>query len=180
MKFNVKILLGLLLFSIVLSSCNNDQVTYAEQLKAEKELIADYISRNNIEVVTTMPTVYPWPDNVYYKSSTGMYIRITALGDSAAGEIASGDFIIARYIQYTLDTTPDSISNWNTIDYPYPTTFTYLNTAQVCAAWHEAVGYMKYMDAEAKLIVPSKLNFSSYADDVIPLGFDLKIKFQKD
>ncbi|HPC26966.1 MAG TPA: hypothetical protein PK410_05510, partial [Paludibacteraceae bacterium] len=73
----------------------------------------------------------------------------------------------------------DTISNWNTIDYPHPFTFNYLDYSQACQAFHEAVSYMKRNDSEAKIIVPSKIGFSEYMNSVTPLGYDLKIKIQK-
>jgi hypothetical protein len=186
MKSNIKVLLGLLVFLFTAYSCSND-VTYAEQLKAEKELIKDYISRNDIQVVTKMPTTFPWPDNVYYKSSTGLYFRLVSQGDSLFDgdtiRVESGDLVVARYIQYTLETTPDTIFAWNTIDYSYPVKFTYLDDfddTEVCAGWQEAVYFMKYMNAQAKLIVPSKIGFSTYSDEVTPIGYDLQIKIQQD
>lgn len=184
MHFKIKLILGLLIILFTSYSCSNSSdVTYAEQLQAEKTLIADFISRNNIEVVTSLPKTYPWPENLYYKSSTGLYFHLVNRGDSIFGtdtiSVQSGDLVVTRYMQYTLDAVADTISSWNTVDYPYPTTFTYLNTAQVCLGWHEAVSYMKYMNSEAKIIVPSKLSFSTFSDNVTPLGFDLKIKIQQ-
>lgn len=165
---------------LVLTACNKDDMTYAEELKAEKELIADFISRQNIQVVTTMPTG-TWPDNVYYKSKTGLYFRLTNPGDVASPDSAeAGDLIVPRFIQYTLVANqPDTISNLNTIDSPYPLSFTYLNSAQACLGWHEAVGYMKKNNSEAKIIVYSKLGFTQYADPATPIGYDIKIKIQK-
>lgn len=182
MKFNIKIILGLLVFVLMAYSCKND-VTYADQLKAEKALINDYIKRQNIKVVTDMPTTFPWPDNVYYKSSTGLYFRLTNQGDSIFDgdtiRAQSGNVIVTRYIQYTLTTKPDTISSWTTVDYAFPTTFKYLNTSEACTGWQEAVSYMKYMNAEAKIIVPSKLGFSTYTDAVTPVGYKMKIQIQQ-
>jgi hypothetical protein len=156
-------------------------MTYAEELKAEQKLIADFISRQKIKLVTTMPTTFPWPDNVYYKSKTGLYYRLTNQGDiTSQDSVESGDKVVPRYIQYTLEASnPDTISNMNTIDSPYTSSFSYLNTDEACLGWHEAVGYMKKNNAEAKIIVYSKLGFSGYADPATPIGYDIKIKIQK-
>jgi hypothetical protein len=94
-------------------------------------------------------------------------------------EAKGGDKIIARYIQYTLVENPDTVYNLTTIDNPDPKTFTYLNLAQVCTGWHEAIGYMKYHDSEARLIVFSKIGFSEFGRPATPVGYDLKIKIQK-
>lgn len=91
----------------------------------------------------------------------------------------AGDKIAPRYIQYTLDEKPDTIFKLNTIDDPYPLTFTYLNSSEACDGWQEAVGLMERNNAEAKLIVYSKIGFSTYADPATPIGYDIKIKVQK-
>jgi len=175
-----RVVLFLFLTLLIVSACKDDGMTYAEELKAEKELIADFLSRQNIQVVTTMPS-FPWPDNVYYKSKSGLYFRLTNQGDIASQDsVEAGDLVVPRFIQYTLIADkPDTISNMNTVDSPYPLSFVYLNTAQACMGWHEAVGYMKKNNSEAKIIVYSKLGFSQYADPATPIGYDIKIKIQK-
>ena len=176
-----RIVAFLFLTLLTATACKDEDLTYAEELKAERELIADFISRKNIKVVTTMPTEFPWDDNVYYKSKTGLYYRLTNRGDIASQDsVETGDLVVPRYIQYTLVAdNPDTISNMNTIDSPYPSSFVYLNTDQACLGWHEAVGYMKKNNSEAKIIVYSKLGFSGYADPATPIGYDIKIRIQK-
>ncbi|MEA4937071.1 MAG: DUF4827 family protein [Paludibacter sp.] len=176
----IRVVIFLFFILLITNACNDKDVTYAEELKAEKKLIADFISRQNIKVVTTMPTGN-WPDNVYYKSRTGLYFRLTNQGDVASQDsVEAGDLVVPRFIQYELvANNPDTIFNMNTINSPYPLSFVYLNTAQACLGWHEAVGYMKKNNSEAKIIVYSKLGFSQYADPATPIGYDIKIKIQK-
>lgn len=181
MKPFLKSLLLVLFVGFVAMSCDDD-MTYAEELKAEKELIADFIARNNIKVVKTLPPdSLPWPENTYYLSSSGLYFQLTDKGDTTVVEdtVELNDLIIPRFVQYTLGETSEIISNWNTIDYAYPTTFNYGDDTQVCDAWHEAVTYMKRNNSRAKIIVPSKLGFESDVNSVTPYGYDFKIKFQK-
>lgn len=182
MKLNIQIFLTVVVLLFVAYSCS-DTVSYADQLKAEQSLISNYIARNHIKVVTKMPTTFPWPDNVYYKGSSGMYFRLINKGDSIFDgdtiRAESGDLIVTRYVQYTLAVVPDSISSWNTVAYAYPSQFIYGNAAQVSSAWQEAVSYMKYNNSEAKLIVPSKLNFSKYSESVTPIGYNFKILVQQ-
>jgi hypothetical protein len=160
-------------------ACKDDNQTYTEELKAEQDLIKSFLTRQKITVVTTMPNTFPWPENVYYKSTTGLYFRLTNLGDTATQEVEGGDLVITRYIQYTLEEQADTIYNLSTIDNPYPTTFKYLDLTTVCSGWHQAVGYMMHHNAEAKLIVYSKIGFSTYNRPATPIGYDLKIKIQK-
>lgn len=170
----------LVLITVLFSSCNRDSITYAEELKAEQELIADFLSRQNIQVVNTMPLSFPWPENVYFKSKTGLYFRLEDQGDINEGDsVATGDLIITRFIQYTLKEKSDTIFNETTIDFPYPTTFRYKNLSEGCAGWHEAVGYMKYSNARAKLIVYSKLGFKEFNNPATPIAYDMFIKIQK-
>jgi hypothetical protein len=180
MKLLFKIFLVVFTLGFFFTSCT-DEVTYGEQLKDEKNLIADFISRNNITVVETEPLTVPYPKNVYYKTSTGLYINITALGDTASGEVEVNDQIVFRFLKYTLETKPDTASYLNTADSPDPRTFNYYDFTQEqsCKGWHEAVSYMKYNNAQAKIIVYSKLGFSTDQEAVIPYGYDIYIKIRK-
>lgn len=178
MKIFSKIFIGFLFLSFILSSCDNT-TTYAEQLKAEKELIADYIKRNNIKVVTEEPKV--WDDNVYLLTESGLYFHLINVGDSAAPAevLDTNDLVVPRFYQITLNAKPDTIFNWNTINFPYPTTFNYLDDSQACTAWHEAVSYMKFNNSRARFIVKSKIGFEDASTAVTPYVYDMKIKFQK-
>lgn len=183
MKIFSKIFIGFLFLSFILSSCNNT-TTYAEQLKAEKELIADYIKRNNIKVVTEEPKV--WADSIYWLTESGLYFHLINVGDSArvsdtieAEVLDTNDLVVPRFYQITLNAKPDTTFNWNTINFPYPTSFNYLDDSQACAAWHEAVSYMKYNNSRARFIVKSKIGFDDASTSVTPYVYDMKIKFQK-
>lgn len=157
-------------------ACKDDNVTYAEELKAERELIEDFISRQQIQVVKVMPTEFPWPDKVYFKSETGLYFRLTNRGDFEGEKIQSREQIATKYEQYGLGVNPDTISTQSTVQLPHPVEFTFGDYSQACAAWHEAVGYMKYNNAEAQLIVPSKISFQNFSRPATPVGYDLTIR----
>ncbi|MEG1546035.1 MAG: DUF4827 family protein, partial [Bacteroides sp.] len=91
--------LSLLTVGLSLQSCDN-YVTYAEQLKAEKEAIKKFISVNNIKVIST--------DQFYNQDSTtnvekneyvlfadnGIYMQIVEQGNERKAE--SNDEILAR------------------------------------------------------------------------------------
>lgn len=179
MKFIIKSLLLTAFFLVSLAACKND-TTYADLLKSEKALIAEFIARNEIQVTNTLPTEFPWPKNIYYQTESGMYYRLESQGDiNTTDSLEFNDLVIPRFIQYTLNQKSDTTSNWNTIDFAYPTTFNYGNVNQVCKAWHEAASYMKYNNSYAKIIVPSKLGFKSDEDSVTPYCYDITIKYQK-
>ena len=171
------------LASILISSCSNS-TTYAEQLKLEKLQIADYIKRNNINVISKLPTKFKdWGATDYYLSSDGLYFHLDSPGDTINKNdtLALNDDVVPRYIEYTLaDPTVIHTSNWSTIDYPEPVTFTYGNTSKSCIAFHEAAKYMNHNNAHAMLIIPSKIGF--YASDLTaatPYVYKLKIQILK-
>jgi hypothetical protein len=170
------------LISLLASSCSNTK-TYAQSLDDEQTLITAYIKRNNFQIVTTFPTDLVWVKNgndIYYKAPSGLYFHMINPGNlSSKDTIQLNNTVVPRYKEFTLDIVSDTISNWNTIDYPYPSNFTYGDLTQSYKAFNEAVSYMKRIDSEAKLIVPSQIGFSADMNSVIPKGFDLKIKFQK-
>ncbi len=179
MRYFLVLLFSVLLTGFALSSCD-DNVTFADELAAEQDLINGFIERNNLTVVDEMPTAFPWPEKVFYKSNSGLYFRLTSEGDVASGDtIESGDMVVARFLQYTLNEKADTLSNLSTLDFPYPTTFNYLDYSQVCVGWHEAVGYMKRHNSEATIIVFSRIGFSQFNRPATPIGYDLKIKIQK-
>jgi len=180
MKIFLKFFTVIIFISTILSSCT-DSTTYADELNAEKLLIADYIKRQNIKVVSTLPTVNPWPDNVYFLSKTGLYFRLTNKGDFGANKdsVETNDLVIPRYIKYTLGVKSDTTFNWTTLDEPFTSNFNFNDLTQACQGWHEAVSYMKWNNSEAKIIVKSKLDFGVDARPATPYCYDMKIKFQK-
>ncbi len=179
MKSLVIFLFSVLLAGFVLSSCKDDNVTYAEELATEQKIISDFIKRNGISVVTTMPS-QPWPAKVFYKSPSGLYFRLTNAGDTQSNDtVESGDLIVPRYIQYTLTAKPDTLFNLSTTDFEYPSKFNYLDFTQACVGWHEAVGYMKRHNSEASILVFSRIGFTQFNRPATPIGYDLKIKIQK-
>jgi hypothetical protein len=181
MKHVLKNIFFALIVALLFVACKDDNVTYAEELKAEQELIADFISRQQIQVVTVMPTTFPWPDKVYYKSKTGLCYRLTKQGDilQEGDSVIGGDVIVPRFDEYTLGVKADTISSQSSVNYPNPLQFNYLDLTQACAAWHEAVRYMKFNNAEAKLIVPSKIGMSKFSRPATPAGYDINIRISK-
>lgn len=175
--------LALLPIVIIASSCQSN--TYANQLKAEKALIADYIKRNHINVIHEVPD--QWGEKDYLDMTQfgydNLYFHLVAQGDTASEAVTSGDKIVLRYRRYTLDLNPDTLSNWTTADSGYPVEFTFLtDNVNACQGWHAAVLMMTYNGAEAKIINPSKLGFSGTGKEqstVTPYGYDLKIRIKR-
>lgn len=165
--------------AITLSSCND--ITYATELKNEKILIQEFIKRNGIKVITEMPADSAiWDEDVYYyNEDDGLYFHLDNPG--VGDKVETNDVVVIRFKQYTLAPPfeADTINNWTTVDYPMPTKFVYGDYTQTSIAFQEAASYMKRNDSEAKIIVPSKINFKSFWDPATPIGYDIKIRIQK-
>lgn len=172
------------LASLFASSCSSTR-TYSQLLDDEKSLIDGFIIRNNIIVVSGTPTkntVWINKDgkDIYILTPTGLYFHMINPGDLSINDtLELKNTVVPRFKQYTLGIPSDTISNWSTIDFPFPSDFVYGNPSQSCKGFQEAASYMKRNDSEAKIIVPSKLGFNTEMMSVTPLGYDLKIKFQK-
>ena len=168
------------LLLIVATSCNKDQNIYSDLLKAERKLIEAYILREGITVVEEEPT--EWGENVYWKlpDYDNFYIHMVEKGDTAEAEIESGETVLLRFKRYTLTEYPDTLYCWSTMDSPDPITFAYLvQSDKACTGWQAALKYMKYTDAQCKIICPSKQGFTEDQTSVIPRGFDMKIKIKR-
>lgn len=160
--------------ALILSSCNSG--TYAEELKAEKALIKDYIKRNNIKVLSKFPEdSVSFADNEYVQTASGLYFRLNQQGTGR--NVERNDRIIARYLEYTLNVHADTANYYDPNVRPEPYIFTFMNSNTACTAFHEAVSYMKKSGAEAELIVPSKIGFYS-STEVIAYGYKFKITFR--
>lgn len=176
----------MLVLAALVVSCKNAN-SYSNDLKKEKELINDYINRNHIKIIYEEPAYGEWKDDEYLElgdycyfhlSKPGERMTISEAGDTVyADSIASGDRVIVRYRQYTLNVHPDTISYWTSNDSPYPIEFQYgVSTDLSCTAWHYALRCMKFSGAEGKLICPSKLGFDEASETVTPYGYDLKFR----
>lgn len=183
----MKHLLGALVCALIIglgmSSCSGN--TYANSLKAEKELIADFIEREHINVLQEFPSdSIDWGEKDYVDLSgygfDYLYFHLSKRGETEGDSVVAGSTIVLRYKRYELGVTRDTISYWTTNDSAEPVTFAYgQDYTTACTAWHAAVKYMKFSGSEAKIICPSKLGFETEQSSVTPYGYDLKIKIKK-
>lgn len=139
--------------ALVISSCKTP--TGQAQRDLEQELLSKYIAKYH-------PTVKP--------KSSGLYFIETKVGSTAVADtIKKGDLVMVFYRGYLIennDTTgiQDGFE-FDMRDYE-PFSFT-VGAGTVIAGWDEAMTYMKD-GSEAKLIIPSKLAYSSQAQTGIP------------
>lgn len=154
------------MLAIVVASCKTP--TGQAQRDLEKELLTKYIGKYH-------PTVNP--------KRSGLYFIETKAGSTAVEDtIKAGDLVEVFYSGYLIedddtvgirdgyqfDSLPDGFE---------PFSFT-VGAGGVIAGWDEAMTYMKD-GSEAKLVIPSKLAYSSQAQNGIPsyspLVFYIKI-----
>ena len=176
MRKNIFWLLAGLAFIAI--GCNNN--TYSNLRKQEDKLISNYISRNNLVIVTEEPdSTHVWGEKEYYqvRGRDNFYFHLIQRGDTSASEIVANDLIVARYKKFGLTEDADTLSYWTTLDQAYPVEFHYLNTSDCeSVGWHLAVKYMKYPNSSCQIIQPSKLGFSTEQNSVTPYGYIMKIK----
>lgn len=179
----IALFISFFLLIIGFSACNHTK-TYGELQDEEQALIASYLQKHNITVVTTMPEVGKWKENEYYKSSSGLYFHLVSpksatdtinLTDNE--KIQTRSSIAFRYKLFTIENPSDTvINNWSTIDYPFPTTVAYGDYTSSSVGVQEAFKYMRFNNSEAKIIVPHNISTSTYLESVTPMAYDLKIK----
>jgi hypothetical protein len=168
----------LIMSFIILTGCNEN--TYSDDLKEEQKLIENFIQRQGIQVVTEEPT--EWKENVYWKlpDYDNYYFHLVNAGDTTSAALEAKDIVFLRYRQYTLNAYADTVSCWTTLDTPNPVELQYMVTSSAsCTGWQIALQHMKHSGAECKIICPSKLGFSEQNSQVIPYGYDMKIKIKR-
>ncbi len=188
------ILLSLVSLIIIASGCSSN--TYSRLRDQEDRLIANYISRNNLQILKEEPSIdHVWGEKEYYKVTgvDNFYFHLISRGDSVRYdtisptkidtvdlEIIPNDLIVARYKKFGLTENADTLSYWSTLDQSYPYEFHYTNLSECEAtAWHLAIRLMKYPESVCEIIVPSKLGFNAEQSSVTPYVYILKIKVKQ-
>ena len=187
-------LIGLIGMAFLASGCSSN--TYSRLRDQEDRLIANYISRNNLQIVKEEPSSdHVWGEKEFYKI-TGVdncYFHLISSGDSVRYDtvsasridtidqkIIANDLIVARYKRFGLTENADTVSYWTTLDQAFPYEFHYMNLSECEAtAWHLAIRLMKYPESQCEIIVPSKLGFSAEQSSVTPYVYILKIKVKQ-
>lgn len=179
---------------LLMSSCSSN--TYSNLRNQEDKLIANYISRNNLNILKTEPAEdYVWGEKDYYKviGYDNLYFHLISRGDSVhIDSIAPGKWdtidmsidlganIVTRYKKFQLIENADTMSFWTTQDQAYPYVFRYGDLSSCDAeGWHVAVRLMKYPESMCEILVPSKQGFSEEQTTVTPYVYILKIKVKQ-
>jgi hypothetical protein len=177
--FPVAALLALL--AIAISSCDSN-LTYANQLDAEKTAIKDYITTNNIKVVDTIPTIVPWPDGVYYLTESGLYVHVLDTGALVNTSIKTNTVINVRFMETDMAGESGYTNMYGTGD---PVELLYNNVSSSatygdCKAWHEGLDYVGD-GGRLQMIVPASLGWSMYTSStaLTAMFYELSYSFWK-
>ena len=162
---------GMMLLLIAMVACENN-TNYSQLLKAEEELIADWLVRNEITLLEEFPTDTVFAANQMYHFEDGIYFQLIEKG--VGDTLRAGDKLILRYKQSTLDLYPMVEDYWTTQDRPYPNEIAYGSLTNSCEGWQKAFELMQKSDAHARIIVPSKLGRNN--SEVIPYVYEMKIR----
>lgn len=147
------------------SSCNNDE-TYADQLKTERDAINNYISSHHIKVITESEfyqkdSVTDTAANEYvYFGNTGLYMQIVNKG--CGEKIKRGETVrvLCRYNEYNLLENPDTMQSSNNVLYYQAIVdkMTITNTSGTFTGYFDAnssVMYETYGSSGSGTAVPS-------------------------
>lgn len=164
-------IVGVLLSAVLFASCQAN--TYAKKRKDEKAMLSNYIKDHNLTISTdsllcdTMPA--PWPENFYFKTYRGAYVRITKRNLKNA-KATTGLSVVMRYYLYKLpdDTTPI----YDNLDSREGDVFVYSHNGYApCEGWNDAIPFMRH-DGECEMIIESVIGLENQMIEV----FSEKVK----
>ena len=164
-----------------MTGCNAN--TYSALRNAEDRLIGDFLARNQIRIITSLPEDDVWDEKDYYKvpgNYDDLYFHLIQRGE-VDREIQRGDVVVTRYMKFQLEAGADTLRYWNSLDDPDPYSFVYgvtSGTGKICESvgWHEAVRLMKYPGSICEIIVPNKQGFLDDEMSVTPWVYIIKIQ----
>ena len=129
--------------SIVIGCSGN---TYSRLRDKEDKLIANYISRNGLQIVKEEPAVdHVWGEKEYYQVEgvDNFYFHLISRGDSTYIDsvsptqidtvdlkIIANDLIVCRYKRFALTENADTLDYWTTLTQSYPFEFHYGSSCQ--------------------------------------------------
>lgn len=160
-------------------SCN-DTATYAELLNDQNSSIASFMKTRGYTLTDKIPTTVPWPDSVFYKTKSGLYIHVIDTGTTVIDTIPVNTAITIRYIEYDMN---DSVGFNNMYSASAPAEIYYNNinskaTSEDCVAWHEPLTYVGDY-GHVYIIAPATIGWSAYSNDVTAHFYELRYTFWK-
>ena len=158
---------------VLLSACESS-TNYSKLLEQEQKNMDLFMARNGYTVITEFPadSVFK-PGEFYREDDESIYFRIDQKGTGAI--LVSGDELLIRYVESTLDEYPTVISRWDSSDQSYPPIRYYDSLTNSCQGWNDAFDMIQRSGTIVQIVVPSKLGFDDASDDVIPYHYKLKM-----
>jgi len=161
-----------------LVSCD-DTETYAEQLAQEKEDIKSFMKERGYTTTSTYPDTIPFPEGVFYRTSSGLYIHVLDTGTSIRSYIPENTVYLVRFLETDMsgDTIYQNINDAS--GDPYTIYYDNVQTSVSygdCEAWHEPLEYIGN-EGHVYLIVPTELGmpvYSSTTTSLTPCFYELR------
>ena len=195
--------LSLLALSLGFQACD-DSKTYAEMLEEEKDVINDFIKKNDFKIIsqsefyaqdsTTKSKEKEDGVDEFVQLASGVYMQIVDKGsENEADTVKNNDEILVRFMEYSIldkDTALSNLSAVETVDaFRYTVTsssiagtflqgymMTYYSSPAVPAGWLVPLTYVRDM-AHVRLIIPSKMGHQTAMQYVYPYYYDIR-KYQ--
>jgi hypothetical protein len=176
-RFTILLALTPLLI-LAFSACQNEK-TYADQMEDQRNSIKEFMADQQIVVVETVPTVVPWPDGVYYKTSSGFYVHVIDTGLFVNKNIPKNTLYTLRFIEMDMegDTT---LNTFESSHQPVEINYNNVNTSSYnydCEAWHEALDYVGDQGV-IEMIVPAAMGWKIYTTTSTLTARYYKIKYK--
>jgi hypothetical protein len=162
---------GMMLLLIAMVACESE-TNYSQLLKAEEELIDSWLARNEIVLLDEFPADTVFGANEMYHFEDGIYFQLIEKG--VGDTLRTGDKLVLRYRQSTLDEFPMVEDYWTTQDRPYTNEMIYGSLSNSSEGWQKAFELMRKAEAHAPIIVPPMLGRND--SEVIPYVYELKIR----
>lgn len=173
----------LVLMALAISSCDSN-LTYANQLDAEKTSIKEFIATNHYKIVDTIPSDVPWPDGVFYRTESGLYVHVLDTGLVVNTAIKTNTVITVRFKETDMNGEAGYTNMYGTGD---PVELLYNNVTSSskstygdCLAWHEGLDYVGD-GGHLQMIVPASLGWPMYTTStaLTAMFYELRYSFWK-
>jgi len=160
-------------------SCSSS-ATYAELLSNEKSSIQTFMQIRGYTVTENIPTQVPWPDSVFYKTESGMYIHVIDTGTTVAKTLPDYKSILVRYVEYDMNDSLGFVNMYSPSD-PIEILYNKVSTSSNaidCKAWHEALDYVGDY-GHVYIIAPAEIGWKAYSNAVTAHFYELRYTFAK-
>jgi hypothetical protein len=182
MRTRFFLLSAVILLGWALAACD-DTKTYAEQLAEEKVSIQQFIKNRGYIIAKTYPDTIPFPENVFYKTESGLYIHVLDTGKQVNSSLPDNKVVLVRFLEENMDGDTTYMNLYGTGD-PYEIYYNNVQTSVSygdCQGWHEPLEYVGD-GGHVYVIVPSKLGMSMYSSSSSSLTacfYELRYTFCK-